>query len=63
MLRDGFRQFGGQGQNFVETANIEQVEVLKGPASILYGKIEPGGIINIVTKKPLKEGSLYEATF
>ncbi|MEM7594048.1 MAG: TonB-dependent siderophore receptor [Cyanobacteria bacterium P01_A01_bin.83] len=62
VLRDGFRQFGGQGQNFVETASLEQVEVLKGPASILYGEIEPGGVINIVTKKPIEEGSLYEAT-
>lgn len=32
---------------------VEQVEVLKGPASILYGDVEPGGIINYVTKKPL----------
>lgn len=60
VLQDGFRQFGGFGQNFVETANLEQVEVLKGPASILYGEIEPGGIINLVTKKPLAQ-PLYEA--
>jgi iron complex outermembrane receptor protein len=36
-----------------EMADIQQVEVLKGPASILYGRIEPGGLINLVTKKPL----------
>ncbi|MBY6240322.1 TonB-dependent receptor [Methylosinus sp. Sm6] len=35
-----------------EMANVESVEVLKGPASILYGRLEPGGLINIVTKKP-----------
>ncbi|WP_310426605.1 TonB-dependent siderophore receptor [Chamaesiphon sp. VAR_48_metabat_135_sub] len=55
-LRDGFRQFGaGQGntQPFSEIANLEQVEVLKGPASILYGAIEPGGLINLISKKPL----------
>jgi iron complex outermembrane receptor protein len=34
-------------------ANIEQVEVVKGPASVLYGRAEPGGLVNIVTKKPL----------
>lgn len=34
------------------TANVERVEILKGPASIMYGEIEPGGLINIVTKKP-----------
>lgn len=33
--------------------NIAQIEVLKGPASILYGDVAPGGIINFVTKKPL----------
>lgn len=35
-----------------EMANLEQIEVLKGPASILYGRIEPGGMINLVVKKP-----------
>ncbi len=38
--------------NLVEAANIEQIEVLKGPASILYGRADPGGIINVVTKQP-----------
>ena len=33
--------------------NVEQVEVLKGPASALYGRFEPGGAVNFVTKKPL----------
>ncbi|NJA05351.1 TonB-dependent receptor [Methylococcaceae bacterium WWC4] len=36
-----------------ETANLESVEVLKGPGSLLYGRAEPGGVINIVTKQPL----------
>jgi iron complex outermembrane receptor protein len=36
-------------------ANLERIEVLKGPASILYGRIQPGGMINLVTKKPLEE--------
>lgn len=38
-----------------DLANIERVEVLKGPASILFGQLEPGGVINIVTKQPLTE--------
>ena len=42
--------------------DLERVEVLKGPASILFGQGEPGGIINLVTKKPLDE-SFYEASF
>jgi iron complex outermembrane receptor protein len=33
-------------------ANIERVEVVKGAASNLYGRIEPGGMINMVTKRP-----------
>ncbi|QSA96565.1 TonB-dependent receptor [Methylococcus sp. EFPC2] len=36
-----------------ETANVERVEVLKGPGSLLFGRAEPGGIINLVTKQPL----------
>ena len=35
-----------------EPGNLERVEVLKGPASILYGAIEPGGIINTITPQP-----------
>ncbi|MDK2760836.1 MAG: TonB-dependent siderophore receptor [Sphingopyxis sp.] len=31
---------------------VERVEVLKGPASVLYGRGDPGGLINIVTKQP-----------
>jgi iron complex outermembrane receptor protein len=36
-----------------DAANVEQIEVLKGPAAMLYGRFEPGGLINIVTKRPL----------
>lgn len=35
-----------------ETANLERIDVLKGPASLLFGRSEPGGIINLVTKQP-----------
>ena len=35
------------------TSNIERVEVLKGPASITMSSVDPGGSINMVTKKPL----------
>jgi iron complex outermembrane receptor protein len=43
------------GNNYSD--NIEQVEFLKGPTSILYGDVSPGGILNFVTKKPLAEFS------
>ncbi|HXW71112.1 MAG TPA: TonB-dependent siderophore receptor [Methylocella sp.] len=36
-----------------QLANIASVEVLKGPGAVLYGLVEPGGIINLVTKEPL----------
>ncbi len=50
--RDGF-PFVSNWFHTEELANIERVEVLKGPGSILYGRAEPGGIINFVTKQPL----------
>jgi len=37
------------------TNYLERVEVLKGPASALYGNASPGGVVNRVTKKPLDE--------
>ncbi len=36
----------------VDLAIVETVEVLKGPASILYGALEPGGVVNYTTKRP-----------
>lgn len=41
------------GNNYSD--NIEQVEFLKGPTSILFGDVAPGGIMNFVTKKPLAD--------
>ncbi|MRV74394.1 TonB-dependent siderophore receptor [Duganella sp. FT92W] len=37
---------------FRDLSNIEQVEVLKGPASVLYGRGSSGGMINRISKKP-----------
>lgn len=52
--RDGARFNGGFNINGPrEMANVERVEILKGPASILYGRLEPGGMVNLVTKRPL----------
>lgn len=50
IFRDGFRD---PSNGIFETSNVERFEVLKGPASVLYGNIEPGGIINLVTEQPL----------
>ena len=38
--------------SYRDMANIERIEVLKGPSSVLYGRGDPGGLINIVTKQP-----------
>ena len=58
--RNGLRD--GQGaSNTGDTANVERIEVLKGPSSVLYGQGSPGGIINLVTKQPLSE-SFYEVS-
>jgi iron complex outermembrane receptor protein len=37
-----------------DIANVERIEVLKGPASVLFGQMEPGAVINVVTKQPLE---------
>jgi len=52
--RDGFLLPDGLGASQArrETPNIERIEVLKGPGSILYGRSDPGGVINLVTKRP-----------
>ncbi|BAU15786.1 ferrichrome iron receptor (plasmid) [Leptolyngbya sp. NIES-3755] len=53
-LRDGIRDsIAENGLTLRDFANVEQIEVLKGPASVLYGNVEPGGVINVVTKQPL----------
>ncbi|MEM1242719.1 MAG: TonB-dependent siderophore receptor [Cyanobacteria bacterium P01_H01_bin.26] len=56
VLRDGFLlpSFIGDAAE-PEVANLERVEVLRGPASVLYGQAEPGGVVNLVTKQPLSE--------
>lgn len=57
-LKDGF----ATQPFFTEGGNIERVEVLKGPASVLYGQLEPGGVVNYVTKQPLSRPN-YAADF
>lgn len=48
-LRDG-HQHWSHYQQPIET--LESVEIIKGPSSILYGQSAPGGLVNMVTKKP-----------
>ncbi|MCA8832877.1 TonB-dependent receptor [Hymenobacter pini] len=52
-LRSGF-SYGNAFTQAPLTVNLERVEVLKGPGAALFGDINPGGTINMVTKKPLQ---------
>jgi len=60
MLIDGHPQFMGIMGHHLPDAysilNAEKVEVLRGPASLLYGSNALGGVINIITLRPIKEG-------
>ena len=57
-LRDG-HQHWSHYQQPIEI--LEQVEVIKGPSSILYGQSGPGGLVNMVTKKPTAQ-TLFNAS-
>lgn len=48
IMHNGMPLVQGRGMN----AAAESVEVLKGPSSLLYGLMDPGGVINVVSKKP-----------
>ena len=51
MYLDGFRD---DMQYTRDLGNIERVEVLKGPAAVLYGRGSSGGIVNRISKRPQK---------
>lgn len=54
VFKNGFREDSTYGARAArDTANIERIEVVKGPPSYLYGRSDPGGIINQITKAPL----------
>ncbi|MBU2978528.1 TonB-dependent siderophore receptor [Alteromonas sp. C1M14] len=55
VYRNGFRR----ATNFkTNLANVEYTQVVRGPASITYGQVEPGGLVDVVTKKPLVESRI-----
>ncbi len=60
MLVDGEPQFSGLYSHpiadFYETEYVERVEVLRGPASVLYGSNAMGGVINVITRNAQEQG-------
>ncbi|WP_172425119.1 TonB-dependent receptor [Vandammella animalimorsus] len=48
IYRDGIRTGGNFRRS---TSNVERIEILKGPASVLYGRSQGGGVVNMVSKK------------
>lgn len=53
---DGLPSYSyGFGGFYLDPAGLERIEVLRGPASALYGAANPGGIINMVSKRPTGE--------
>lgn len=55
VFRDGLQLFSpasGFGAFRLEPYGVERIEVLRGPASVLYGSANPGGLVNYVSKRP-----------
>ncbi len=50
--RNGFPSAG-----YIDAATVARVEVVKGPASLLYGQIAPGGVVNYISKRPSEKKS------
>ncbi|MGI3168289.1 TonB-dependent receptor plug domain-containing protein [Pseudooceanicola sp. C21-150M6] len=67
ILIDGVEAAGGDGEYFLtglETANIDRIEVLRGPQSVYYGSNASSGVVNIITRKAsggLQYGGSVEA--
>ena len=59
IMRDGIRQnSNSQSSRPVDAFLLERVEILKGPASLLYGEGAIGGAVNIVSKSPSSQASI-----
>ena len=72
ILIDGFpvigRSFGTLDLNRISVADIDRIEVVKGPSSSVYGSNALGGVINLISKKQIDDGpiistSLKHATY
>lgn len=60
MFLDGLNLWSyGFGGFQIDPFFLERVEVLKGPASVLYGGANPGGLVNMIGKRPFDEDQIY----
>ena len=61
VLRDGMRLNSALNSSasfpFIDTTDLKQIEVLKGPASVLYGTDAIGGVVHMVSKTPEQSGA------
>jgi len=57
LFRDNSRWQTGQISGQIDPYLIQEIDVIKGPSSVLYGQNTPGGLINVVTKRPGPEPS------
>ena len=55
ILRDGMKYQSNVYDGGMEPYGLERVEVVRGAASVLYGQLTPGGLVNAVSKRPLLE--------
>ncbi len=55
--QDGLQLRNNSGWAIWQTENygLERIEVMRGPTSVLYGQNSPGGMVNVVTKRPTKD--------
>ena len=51
-FKDGFRNDPNSNRAPLELSNVERVEVLKGPSSMVFGRLDPSGVVNVVTRSP-----------
>lgn len=52
LYRDNSRWQSGQVSGQIDPYLLQEVDVVKGPSSVLYGQNQPGGLVNLVTKRP-----------
>ena len=62
VLKDGARlnsqnELGPLYPAFLDTTDLQQIEILKGPASVQYGSDAIGGVVQLISKKPFKSGA------